>query len=149
MYNEDIQKCFYCHKNFSTLYEFLKCSHKICTNCLFQTIFINNIQDFTGVNVIKVKCKCDRGDLDQTLDDVSAIIKEKIEMDEKNKDNDIQEEEIRICPNHKKSFYYLNYYCIECFKYICKECQSQKVNEHHCHRILPRGKLKKIIKNIY
>ena len=150
MYNEsnqDIQICFYCQRNFSTLYEFLKCNHKICTNCLFQRIFINNIQDFTGVNIINVKCKCGKGDLDQTLADVSSTIMKKTEMDEKNKDSDTQEEEIKICPNHKKSVFYLNYYCIECFTHICKECQSQQTNDHHCHRILPCGKLKKIIKN--
>ena len=143
--NQDIQVCNYCQRNFSTLYEFMKCSHKICTNCLFQRIFINNIQDFTGVNVINVKCKCGEGDLDQTLGDVSSIIMKKTELDEKNKDDDTQEE-IKICRNHKTVFY-LNYYCIECFTHICKECQSNKLNEHHTHRVLPCGKLKKIIRN--
>ena len=145
--NQDVQLCFYCQRNFSTLFEFGKCAHKICTNCLFQRIFINNIQDFKGVDIINVKCKCGKGDLDQTLSDVSAIIMKKTEMDEKNKDRDTQEEEIKICPNHKKSVFYLNYYCIECFTHICKECQSQQTNDHHCHRILPCGKLKKIIRN--
>ena len=150
MYNEpnpDAQICFYCQRQFSTLYEFLNCSHKICTNCIFQRIFINNIQDFKGENIISVKCKCGKGSLDQSLNDISNIIMKKTEMDEKNKDNDTQEEEIKICPNHKKAVYYLNYYCIECFTHICKECQSQQTNEHHCHRILNCGKLRKIIKN--
>ena len=142
----DIQVCYYCQRTFSTLFEFQKCEHKICTNCLFQTIFINNIQDFTGVNKINVKCKCKVGDLDQTLNDISSIIMNKTEMDEKNKDEDTQKEENRICPNHK-SVFYLNYYCIECFTYICKECQSNSTNDHHCHRILSCKKLKKIIKN--
>ena len=144
--NQDVKLCYYCQRNFSTLYEFTNCIHKICTNCLFQRIFINNIQDFTGTNIINVKCKCGKGDLDQTLGDVSSIIMKKTELDEKNKDRDTQEE-IKICPNHKKNVFYLNHYCIECFTHICKECQSQEKNEHHTHRILPCGKLKKIIKN--
>ena len=93
MYNEpnpDAQICFYCQRQFSTLYEFLNCSHKICTNCIFQRIFINNIQDFKGENIISVKCKCGKGSLDQSLNDISNIIMKKTEMDEKNKDNDTQ-----------------------------------------------------------
>ena len=145
--NPDAQICFYCQAQFATLYEFLNCGHKICTNCLFQRIFINNIQDFKGVNVITVKCKCGKGNLDQNLNDVSSIIMKKTEMDEKNKKNDTDtHEETKTCPNHKQVFY-LNYYCIECFTHICKECQSKQTNEHHCHRILPCGKLRRIIKN--
>ena len=45
--------------------------------CLFQRIFINNIQDFTGVSKINVKCKCGNGDLDETLNDISSIIMKK------------------------------------------------------------------------
>ena len=83
--NQDIQLCFYCQRNFSTLFEFGNCAHKICTNCLFQRIFIYNIQDFKGVDTINVKCKYGKGDLDQTLGDVSSIIMKKTEMDEKKK----------------------------------------------------------------
>ena len=112
----------------------------------YQRIFIKNIQDFTGVNAIKVKCRCGGGELNKTLEDISSIIMEKTEMDKKNKDSDIQKEETKICPNHK-SVFYLNYYCVDCFAYICKECQSLQTNEHHFHRIFPCEKLKKIIKN--
>ena len=148
MFNDaDIQLCFYCQRNFSTLYEFSKCGHKICTNCLFQRIFINNIQDFNGADKIIVNCRCNEGSLVQTLSDVSSIIMTKTEMDEKNKEDDTQEQEIKICPNHKKNVFYLNHYCIECFTHVCKECQAKQTNDHHCHRVLPCGKLRNIIKN--
>ena len=145
--NTDIQICYYCQRNFSTLYEFSKCAHKICTNCLFQRIFINNIQDFNGAEKITVSCRCKEGYLVQHLSDVSSIIMKKTEMDEKNKNEDTQEQEIKICPNHKKNVFYLNHYCIECFTHVCKECQSNQTNDHYCHRVLPCGKLRNIIKN--
>jgi WD40 repeat protein len=99
------------------------------------------------VDKINVKCKCGKGNLDQTLKDVSDIIMDKLKLDENKKDEDNQEEK-KICPNHQKSAnYYLNYYCIECFTHICKQCQSQPTNDHHCHRIFPCHKLKNIIKS--
>ena len=71
------------------------------------------------VNKINVKCKCGKGDLDQSLNDVSSIIMNKTEMDEKNKDEDTQKEENRICPNHK-SVFYLNYWAYSKLNYIIK-----------------------------
>ena len=99
--------------------------------CLFQRIFINNIQDFTGVSKINVKCKCGNGDLDETLNDISSIIMKKTKLDENNKDEDTREE-TKMCPIHTNS--YLNYYCIECFNHVCKKCQAEKLNEHNTHR---------------
>ena len=136
--------CSYCQRNFSSLYEFLDCGHKICVSCIFQRIFINNIQDFTGSEMIKVKCKCGQGELDQTLNDVSSIIMKKTELDEKNKDEDTREE-LQRCAIHPNI--YLNYYCIECSNNICKTCQSDLLNEHHSHRVLSCAKLKRTIKN--
>ena len=135
--------CSFCQRNFSTLYEF-SCGHKICISCMFQRIFINNIQDFTGVGMIKVKCKCGKGYLDQTLNDVSSIIMKKTQIDEKSKEEDTREE-LKRCPIHPNS--YLNYYCIECFNHICKKCQTEPLNEHHSHRVLSCSKLKRTIKN--
>ena len=147
MYDEtpvEASICSYCQRaNLPTLYEF-DCGHKICISCIFQRIFINNIQDFQGVNMIRVKCKCGQGELDQTLSDVSSIIMKKTEIDEKNKDEDTREE-IRRCADHPND--YLNYYCIECFNHVCKRCQSEPTNEHHLHRVLSCAKLKKTIKN--
>jgi hypothetical protein len=69
--------CNYCQRYFTSLSRFKECGHKICVSCLFQRIFINNIQDFTGVSKINVKCKCGNGDLDETLNDISSIIMKK------------------------------------------------------------------------
>ena len=147
MYDEaaaELNICSYCQRgNLTTLYEF-DCGHKICISCIFQRIFINNIQDFKGVSMIKVKCKGGQGVLDQTLSDISSIIMKKTEIDEKNKDEDTREE-IRRCEDHPND--YLNYYCIECFNHICKRCQAEPTNEHHLHRVLSCAKLKKTIKN--
>ena len=136
--------CNYCQRYFTSLYGFKECGHKICVSCLFQRIFINNIQDFTGVSKIKVKCKCGNGDLDETLNDISSIIMKKTQLDEKNKDEDTKEE-TKMCPKHTNS--YLNYYCIECFNHVCKKCQAEKSNDHHTHRVLSCLKLKRTIKN--
>ena len=123
--------CNYYQRYFTSLYGFKECSHKICVSCLFQRIFINNIQDFTGVSKINVKCKCGNGDLDETLNDISSIIMKKTKLDENNKDEDTREE-TKMCPIHTNS--YLNYYCIECFNHVCKKCQAEKLNEHNTHR---------------
>lgn len=140
------QTCFYCQRQLTSFYKFLNCFHVICTNCLFQKIFVNNIQDLKGENdFITVKCKCANGELNQSLNDISIIIKKKTKMDEENKKNDIDEVKLKLCPNHSSKF--LNYYCIECFTYVCQDCQSSETNEHHTHRIVESEKLKKIIKN--
>lgn len=136
--------CSYCQRNFLSLFEFIPCGHKICISCMFQRIFINNIQDFTGVSMIKVKCKCGKGDLDQTLNDVSSIIMKKTELDEKNKDEETREE-MKMCKKHPNI--YLNYYCIECFNHVCKKCKEDLLDEHHTHRVLSCAKLKRTIKN--
>ena len=136
--------CTYCQRPFTNLYEFSPCSHKICISCLFQRIFINNIQDFIGVSMIKVNCKCGKGDLDQTLNDVSSIIMKKTQLDEKNKDEDTREE-LKRCQKHPND--YLNYYCIECFNHVCKKCTAEIIDEHHTHRVLSCLKLKRTIKN--
>jgi WD40 repeat protein len=112
---------------------------------MFQRIFINNIQDFTGVSMIKVKCKCGKGVLDQTLNDVSSIIMKKTQIDEKNKDDDTREE-MKLCTRNNHNCY-LNYYCIECFNHVCKKCTAELTNEHHTHRVLSCAKLKRTIKN--
>ena len=137
--------CSYCQRNISTLFEFMKCGDKICISCMFQHIFIHNIQDFTGVGMIKVKCKCGKGELDQSLNDVASIIMKKIQIDEKNKDDDTREE-MKLCSRNNHNCY-LNYYCIECFNHVCKKCTEEKTNEHHLHRVLSCAKLKRTIKN--
>ena len=136
--------CSYCQRTFANLYEFKNCHDKICVSCLFQRIFINNIQDFTGVSMINVKCKCGNGDLDETLNDISSIISKKIQLDEKNKDDE-PSQETKMCPKHLNS--YLNYYCAECFNYVCKKCQADDHNDHHTHRVLSCLKMKRTIKN--
>ena len=136
--------CSYCQRSFSSLLEFTKCHHKICTSCMFQRIFINHIQDFTGVSMIKVTCKCGLGELDQTLNDVSSIIMKKIKLDEKKESNNINEE-MKLCKQHPS--FYLNHYCMECSNYVCKKCKAEKTNEHHTHRVLTCKKLRRTIKN--
>jgi WD40 repeat protein len=95
--------------------------------------------------MIKVKCKCGKGVLDQTLNDVSSIIMKKTQIDEKNKDDDTREE-MKLCTRNNHNCY-LNYYCIECFNHVCKKCTAELTNEHHTHRVLSCAKLKRTIKN--
>jgi len=138
--------CYYCQKMYSSLMEFNNCNHRICETCMFQTIFLNNIKDLKGDNIITVNCKCGKGNLDQTLNDIISNIKNKTQLDEMNKGetkDDADEIELERCKNHPNS--YLNNYCIECNCHICKECQSDKTNGHHFHRIVQCRKLKKLI----
>ena len=142
----EVPICYYCQRMYSSLMEFHNCNHKICVTCMFQTIFINNIQDLKGNNIIKVNCKCGKGNMDQTLNDIISIIIQKSELDEMNKGetkDDADEIELDRCKIHPNS--YLNNYCIECNRHICKECQSAKTNEHHFHRVVQCRKLKKHI----
>lgn len=113
---------------------------------MFQTMFINNVIDLKGNNVIKVKCKCMKGDLEQTLNDIISIIKRKAELDEMNKGetkDDADEVELEKCKIHPNS--YLNNYCIVCDCHICKACHSEKTNDHHFHTVFQCKKLKKQI----
>ena len=136
--------CSYCQRSFSSLLEFMHCRHKICISCMFRRIFINHIQDFTGVSLIKVKCKCGKGELAQTLNDISTIIIKKMELDEK-KDDNIIREDMKLCQQHPTC--YLDHYCMECSNYVCKKCKAEDTNEHHSHRVLACNKLKRTIKN--
>lgn len=136
--------CDFCHRPFPKLHEFSKCAHKICTICLFQQIFIHHIHEFQGYDYIHVKCKCDIGELDQSIQDVLDLLEAKVQLNKKNEGN-LTKEELSKCNIHPNN--YLNYYCVDCFIPVCKTCVDQIVNDHHAHRVLPYGKLKKIIRD--
>ena len=141
----DIPKsCYFCQKHSPTFSEFAGCHHKICNRCLYQRIFICNIQDFKVGSNIKVKCTCEQGELEQTIKDIKDLLQNKMKSDEKNKKYVLEEDLIK-CDKHPSR--YLNYYCLECFLPICKECQLEKLNDHHCHRTIPYTKFKNIIQN--
>ena len=40
--SDPLVNCTYCQRNFTTLFEFKDCGHKICISCLFQRIFLYN-----------------------------------------------------------------------------------------------------------
>ena len=116
--NSESLICFYCHHQFnSLLYKFAPCNHNICISCLFQRIFLYNIQDFIGVEFIKVKCKCGKGELAQSLNDVSSLIIKKKQSDEKNKGKEIIEE-LKICEKHSNE--YINSFLSNVFNMFAK-----------------------------
>lgn len=141
---EKIKICDYCHRPFTKLSEFTTCNHKICTVCLFQRIFIHHINEFQGYEYIHVKCKCEGGELDQSLKDIFDLLERKVETDKKN-EADFTKEELLKCNVHHNN--YLNYYCVDCYTPVCKICISQITNDHHGHRVLPYGKLKNIVRS--
>ena len=73
--NKESNPCYFC----KTIYEEsdkFSCEHNICPKCLFRKIFINNIKEINNIkNNIIIKCKCGKGTLNKTIDEIYQINK--------------------------------------------------------------------------
>jgi len=136
------EKCFFCKEENINNYLF-SCGHKYCLVCLYRQIFCFYLAEIGKKDILKIKCKCDNGYLEKSIDEIDEIIKEKITID-KNKMIDANEKKIfPKCGVHPEL--YKKDYCVQCYQNICIKCASEQGNEHHGHRIIPIYRLKKII----
>ena len=126
---KEISICDFCKSSYLDINEF-SCNHKICSKCLFRKIFINNIKDI-GANKenIEIKCKCNQGNLNKTIDNLYEINNKKNLIYEKLfKENKIVENN-ELCSLHKENK--LTHYCIDCSEDKCDLCiKDEKEKEH-------------------
>ena len=126
-------QCYFCKSIYEECDKF-SCNHYICSICLFRKIFINNIKEINNIkNTIEIKCKCNNGIINKTIDEIydinnkkNNIYKELYIDDNKNLINN----NLGIdCIIHKENK--ANYYCINCSEYICEECKNEENQKAH------------------
>ena len=146
--------CFFCNKIDSTLNIFSCCSHRICNLCLYERIFSNHIHEFQGHIKLKIKCKCEIGYLDKKLSEILNLIKEKNYLDEIEKEENISDNPKIImegceCSNENKvdGKKFSEFFCLDCYKFICKKCKDDIKNIHSKHRIIDSKHLIRLIKD--
>ena len=127
----EIINCDFCRSSYTNKdIDIFSCNHKICSKCLFRKIFINNIKDI-GANKenIEIKCKCNQGNLNKTIDNLYEINNKKNLIYEKLfKENKIVENN-ELCSLHKENK--LTHYCIDCSEDKCDLCiKDEKEKEH-------------------
>lgn len=141
--------CYFCNKEYSNCTIISCCSHRICPLCLYERIFSNHIQDLQGQNELRIKCKCENGYLIKTLEQIVEIIKEKekyeLEQKENNSNKIIEGCECSSNEN-KRGKKFSIYFCLDCLKFVCKQCKSDIKNVHLKHRILKSKYLIQTIK---
>ena len=139
---KELIKCDFCKEYYFDI-DIFSCNHKICSKCLFRKIFISNIKDIcTTKESIEIKCKCNQGILNKTIDNIYEINNKKNIIYEKL----MQENNIIInnefCSNHKDKK--LNYYCINCSEELCELCKKEK--KEKTHKIFEKENLINILK---
>lgn len=139
--------CQICLKEIENLETFQDCLHHICPLCLFRLIFLHNINELTGTATeINIHCPiCKKGKITKTLDEIVEINNKKQQILMEVLESHTKKEVDKFCNKHGNS--YLNYYCVDCFKIICKTCSKEKDNEHFEHRIVLKDKIVRLIKN--
>ncbi|MCQ2818748.1 MAG: hypothetical protein MJ252_15890 [archaeon] len=112
------------------------CEHKICYRCLIQDIFVNHLIDLSNNGNLLLSCNCDRkGTLQLDLNNIFTIFSAKPFINEqKPKDK---------CTIHKLE---MDFYCMDCDKYICNLCSETKEDPHNKHNIIKADKLAEKLK---
>ena len=149
--------CYFCNREMNDLEEFVNCTHKICSMCLFERIFSHYISQLQGKDDLKVLCKCGHGYLNPSLYEILEIIKTKRENDlSQIHDSSFGNTSIIVegCDCQKGNNQNLNlnqikfseYFCIDCLRFVCPNCKNKKTNNHFMHRVFNSKSLIKYIK---
>ena len=138
---KELLNCDYCKVSYIDL-EIFSCNHKICSKCLFRKIFIHNITDISTKENIEIKCKCENGILNKTIDDIYEINNKKNIIYEKLSQENTIKSDNDLCLIHKENK--LINYCINCSEEICDLCQ--KGENHKEHKIFEKENLINILK---
>ena len=137
--SEPIQ-CYYCHL-FQKDLDIFSCEHKICSICLFRRIFLNNIKDLKNEkDEIEIKCKCNKGNLIKSIEEIFEINNKKnIIYAEKYKNANNTSTQENSCKIHgNKNFIK---YCIDCSEELCSDCLTNNTEKHLNHIICPREEI--------
>jgi len=117
------------NKSFDTYYKFFNgCKHNICYNCIARLMFTSHLNELPLDENIKLSCKCNKGCLELTINDLLHITnKLKLPVEEK------------LCEKHGLV---LVKFCLECKKILCKKCIESHEdlfgeNLHHLESEIP------------
>ena len=135
--NEPI-KCYYCHL-FQKDLDIFSCEHKICSICLFRRIFLNNIKDLKNEkDEIEIKCKCNKGNLIKSIEEIFEINNKKnlIYAEKYKNRNNSSESEENSCTIHGNNNF--TKYCVNCSEELCSDCLTNNTDKHLNHNICPR-----------
>ena len=138
---KEILTCDYCKLPNPDL-DIFPCNHKICPCCLFRKIFINNIKDVNTKEKIEIKCKCEQGTLEKSIEDIYEINNKKNIIYEKLQQENSIINNNELCQTHNEKN--LIYYCINCSEEICELCKGEE--KHKEHKIFENEKLVNILK---
>lgn len=146
--------CFFCNRDNLDCYILSLCSHRICTLCLYERIFTNHIHEFQGQDKIEIKCKCEIGYTNQKYEDIIQLFVKKDKLEEKEDcENTSENANVEIngceCSNNENKLgkLFAEYFCLDCLKFVCKECKDDIKNMHLQHRVIPTKHLIKSIKD--
>ena len=118
------------NKSFDTYYKnFNGCKHNICFNCITRLMFTSHLNELPLNDNIKLVCKCNKGHLELSIDDLLHITN-KLKLPE----------EERLCEKHGLT---LIKFCLECKKILCKKCLESHddlfgENLHHLESEIPQ-----------
>ena len=135
-------KCDECQEFTSHLQTFTTCEHKICPECYYRNLFLNEIETFgKECDTITIKCSCaKKGVITSTLDEILDMLQYKAEKDKQGKP--ATSDNLVKCSSHGR---FEELYCMTCKKSICKMCTKEET--HMNHRIFEHQKIKKKIQN--
>ena len=146
--------CYFCNRDNLKLFTFPKCCHKICISCFYERLFSNHIYEFHNNTKLEIKCKCEIGFLQQSITDIYKLIKAKAELDKKEEEENLDENSKKLiegcdCSDNdkKKGKKYSEYFCLDCFKYVCQKCKSDIKGIHIKHRVLNSKNLIRLVKD--
>ena len=155
--NISLDTCYFCNREIVDLKEFVNCTHKICSMCLFERIFALYINKLQGKDDLKIECKCSHGYLNPNLSEILDIIKDKRENDLSQMSEDafgITANVVEGCDcqknnninQNKNQIKFSEYFCIDCLRFVCPSCKNKNTNSHFMHRVFKSKNLIKYIK---
>ena len=118
------------NKSFDVYYKnFNDCKHNICYNCIARIMFTSHLNEIPLDEKIKLNCKCNKGFLDLSINDLLHITN-KLKLPEEEK----------LCDKHGLV---LVKFCLECKKILCKKCIESHEdlfgeNLHHLESEIPQ-----------
>ena len=148
--------CFFCNRKYiDNKVEFSNCKHKMCDLCIFERIFIHHISELQGQEILKISCKCEESFSDLTLTQILNILKNKRKFDLtkvistgfENIENTKEGCECSKTEDNESKKLFSDYFCGDCFKWICKNCRYNINNYHYKHRLFNSRQLIKYLKD--
>lgn len=120
------RKCLQCNNSTTQLTFKFTCEHILCGICISRLLILNNFSPILKFNSpIKLKCHCNKGYYEDSLDKLYRILFETQQRDKK--------KEVATCPVHSQA---ASSYCNDCKKWICDVCVSTFHNTHFPKHIL-------------